>query len=423
MIMESLNKYLETVDEYIFDNDKLVTYKWLSKELEVHVNIAKQILWEFWQQKKDEKTFDCTFLLMGTLKDGGIRIEVIKEKDLAPAKDKFTAIISEHIYSLQKALPDIQTLGLAEDGDVKYSGIKFLENNKRSAEEMHAIRWGAAAAEIPSVSHEQTSAPEVNKEKEGKSPEKKLDDVNKNDQKKGFNNLFGKAVNKQKSPPSALFSKSEKTNSSKQTKQSPKKDMSKSSKRNTQKGGLNSFLQQVKNEVKPEHSVSSEPEKITNSVVKESVREKITSEKQTNQKKSTRGKKRNRSKDINTNIKRRKRIAIQSDSSEESGSSDENEENIPSSPSPEKVLPVKKLSPSPPKVKHEDGKRRVLKMVDKTFEEDGFLVTKKVHVYESCSEEEPEVVPKKSVPPESHPEPKGKRSTKQTTLMNFFKKS
>ncbi|XP_078041685.1 uncharacterized protein LOC144472452 [Augochlora pura] len=418
MIMESLHEYLETVDGYVFDDDKLVTYKWLSKELEVHVNIAKQILWEFWQQKKDEKTFVCTFLIMGILKDSGIRVEVVKEKDLALAKDKFTTILFEHIYSLQKALPDIQTLGLAEDGDIKYSGIKCLENNERSAEEMHSIRWGVAATEIPSVSVAQTSAAVPIKEKEVKSPEKKLD-VKKNDQKKGFNNLFGKAVNKQKSPPSTLFSKSEKTNSSKQTKQLPKKDTVESSKKNNQKGGLNNFLQQAKNQVTPEHPASSEPDKAR----KESVKEKVTSEKETNQQKSTRGKKRNRSKDTNANVKRRKRIAIQSDSSEESRSSDEDEEKISPSPSPEKVLPVRKLSLSPPKVKHEGGKRKVLKMVDKTFEEDGYLVTKKVHVYESCSEEEPEVIQKKSVTPESHPEPKGKKSTKQTTLMNFFKKS
>ncbi|XP_076649766.1 uncharacterized protein LOC143357276 [Halictus rubicundus] len=466
MIMESLDEYLETVAGYIFDNDKLVTYKWLSKELEVHVNIAKLILWEFWQRKKDEKTFDCTYLLMGILKEDGIRVEVVKEKDLESAKDKFTRVISEHIYSLQRVLPDIQTLGLAENGDVKYSGIKCLENNERSAEEMHAIRWGAAATEISSVPHEETSAAKSIKEKEEKSSEKKSDDIKKSDQQKGFSSLFGKAINKQKSPPSTSFSSSEKANSSKQTKQSPKKETSKSSKKSTQKGGLSSFLQQGKNQVKPTNSASSETEKATNSAVKETekatnstvketekainstvketekaknsaiketekttnsavketLKEKVTSEAKSNQNKNTRGKKRNRSKEISTAVKRRKRIAIQSDSSE-SGSSGEEEE-IPPSPSPEKVSHVRIRSPSPPKVKHEGGKRKVLKMVDKTFEEDGFLVTKKVHVYESCSEEEPEVTePKKSVTPESHPEPKGKKNTKQTTLMNFFKKS
>ncbi|XP_076287419.1 uncharacterized protein LOC143212457 [Lasioglossum baleicum] len=443
MIMESLEEYLETVSGYIFDNDKLVTYKWLSKELEVHVNIAKQILWEFRQRKKNENTFDCTYLLMGILKEDDIRVEVVKEKDLALAKEKFSSIISEHIYSLHRVLPDIQTLGLAENGDIKYSGIKCLENNERSDEEMHAIRWGAAATEIPSVSHEQTA--KSIKEKEEKSPEKKSDDVKKNDQQKGFSNLFGKAINKQKSPPSTSSSSSEKANSSKQTKHSPKKETSKSSKKSTQKGGLGSFLQQGKNQVKPTNSASletgktinsavketekatnsaaKETEKATNSAVKETVKEKVTSEGESNQKKNTRGKKRNRSKEISTPVKRRKRIAVQSDSSE-SGSSDEAEETPPHSPSPEKVSPVGTRSPSPPKVKHEGGKRKVLKVVDKTFEEDGFLVTKKVHVYESCSEEEPEVIEmKKSVTPESHSEPKGKKGTKQMTLMNFFKKS
>ncbi|XP_031826460.1 uncharacterized protein LOC116424329 isoform X2 [Nomia melanderi] len=404
MIMESLHEYLETVAGYIFDNDKLVTYKWLSKELEVHVNIAKQILWEFWQQKKNEKTFDCTFLLMGTLEDGGMRVEVVKEKDLSTAKEKFNKIMSEHVYSLQKVLPEIQILGLAENGDIKFSGIKCLENNERNDEEMHALRWGIASIEMQFIPEEQTSAPQPINEKKEKSPEKKLNDGKKNDQKKGYNNLFGKASNKQKSPSTSSSSNSEKmdADSSKQTKHSPKKDTSESLKKTVQKGGLSSFLQQVK----------------------EDVVKKVTSENKSSQQKNTRGKKRNRSKETNANSKKRKRITVQSDSSESKSSDEEEEEEIPSSPSPKKDSPVRMHSPSPPKVKHEDGKRKVLKLVDKTYQEDGYLVTKKVHVYESCSEEEPEVTePKKSVTPEARPESKGKKSTKQTTLKNFFKKS
>ncbi|XP_015438165.1 PREDICTED: DNA polymerase delta subunit 3-like [Dufourea novaeangliae] len=414
--MESLDEYLETVAGYIFDNDKLVTYKWLSKELEVHVNIAKQILWEFWERNKNEKTFDCTFLIMGILENGGISVEVVKEKDLLKAKEKFTQIVSEHVYSLQKMLSDIQVLGLAETGDIRYSAIKCFENNERSAEEMHVLRWGSASKEIQLVPQETAkSVPEPVKEKEERSPEKKLSDTKKNNQKKGFNNLFGKVGNKQKSPSSAS-SKTDEVDRSNQTKQSPKKSAAESSKKNAQKGGLGSFLQQGKNQVKSANAVSSETKE-----VEEKVAEKATFKSKDSKKEITRGKKRNRSKEGSSATKKRKRIAVLSDSSE--SESDEVQENPPS-PSPEKVSPVRIRSPSPPKVKLDGGKRKVLKMVDKTFEEDGYLVTKKVHVYESVSEDEPEEKePKKSVTPESRPEPKGKKITKQTTLMNFFKKS
>ena len=445
MIIESLDEYLETVTGYIFDNDKIVTYKWLSKELEVHVNIAKQILWEFWCRYKEEKSFDCAFLLMGLLQDGGMRVEVVKENDLLTVKEKFTKVLSEHIYSLQKVLPEIQLLGLAENGDVKYSAIKCLENNERSDEEIHKLRWGAASSEIQSVPQEKAKPiPESVKEQKEKSPEKKQAEAKKTTQKKGFNNLFGKMSNKQKSPSSSNAGKME-VNSSSHAKQTS----SESSKKTGQKGGLSSFLQQGKNLGKTANSVSAEAKKSadsttketksptikestssttkesTSSAMKESTVKKVTVEKNNKQKKITRGKKRTRSKEENDIVKKRKRIAIMSDSSDGGSSDGEQEEVMELSPSPETVSPVKARSPSPPKVKLEGGKRKVLKKVDKTFQEDGFFVTRKVHVYESCSEDEPEVVevPKKSVTPESRPEPKGKKSTKQTTLMSFFKKS
>ncbi|XP_031826461.1 uncharacterized protein LOC116424329 isoform X3 [Nomia melanderi] len=363
---------------------------------------------------------------MGTLEDGGMRVEVVKEKDLSTAKEKFNKIMSEHVYSLQKVLPEIQILGLAENGDIKFSGIKCLENNERNDEEMHALRWGIASIEMQFIPEEQTSAPQPINEKKEKSPEKKLNDGKKNDQKKGYNNLFGKASNKQKSPSTSSSSNSEKmdADSSKQTKHSPKKDTSESLKKTVQKGGLSSFLQQGKNQIKSANSVPPKTKETSNPAVKEDVVKKVTSENKSSQQKNTRGKKRNRSKETNANSKKRKRITVQSDSSESKSSDEEEEEEIPSSPSPKKDSPVRMHSPSPPKVKHEDGKRKVLKLVDKTYQEDGYLVTKKVHVYESCSEEEPEVTePKKSVTPEARPESKGKKSTKQTTLKNFFKKS
>ncbi|XP_076246569.1 uncharacterized protein LOC143186725 [Calliopsis andreniformis] len=432
MIIESLDEYLETVAGFLFDNDKLVTYKWLSKELEIHVNIAKHVLWEFWQRHKKEKSFDCTFLLMGLLHDGGMRVEVVKETDLSIAKEKFTKILSEHIYSLQKVLPEIQVLGLSDNGDIKFSAIKCLENNERSDEEMHTLRWGTISTEIPCVSEDVPNNKSISLEKEFesiqkekvKSPEKKLINSKKSTQKKGFDNLFGRMNNKQKSP-SSMSSTIEKmkVDTSNHTKQlSSKESIPESSKKTTREGDLNSFLQ-GKNHEKNMNLESPGEKKNTISTVKENVEKKIVLEKDIKQKKNTRGKKRNRSKETNNFAKKHKRIKQLSDSSNEELSDEERAEEI-ESPSPETHSPVKVQSP-PPRNKFEDGKRKILKMVDKTFEEDGYLVTKKEHVYESCSEDETEVVeqPKKSVTPEARPEIKGKKSTKQTTLMNFFKKS
>ena len=433
----------------------------MSKELEVHVNVAKQILWEFWQKYKEKKQFECVFLLMGHLHDNGMRVEIVKEKNLSTAKEKYSKIIAKHVYSLQKTLPETQLLGLAEDGDVKFSGIKCIENNERNDEEMHIFRWGAASREIESASHEkvQSSISEAS-ERKATSPEEKQVANKKNADRKGFDNLFGKAGNKQKN--SSASSNADKVEvDSSNHKRGTSRNGSAEKKKSTQKGGLSSFLELGKNQTKTSADSlnkdkstnsldkdkcanSSDTEKSANFLTKEATEEKVLktdlkqiqsmkdfeekiSKSDGKQKQKVRSRKRNRSKETNNAVKKRKRIAIQSDSSNSEPSDNENESelDLPLSPESSPAF-LKKRSISPPQVKHENGKRKVLRIVDKTFEEDGFLVTKKVHVYESCSEEEPEITePKneKKIVSESHSEVKGKKNTKQTTLMNFFKKS
>ncbi|CAL7935640.1 unnamed protein product [Xylocopa violacea] len=420
MVMESLDEYLETVAGYVFDNDKLVTYKWLSKELEVHVNTAKQILWNFWQKYKKEKDFECTLLLMGILHDDGMHVEVVKEKDLQASKEKYIKVISEHIYSIQKVLSELQLLGTTENGDIRYSAIKCITNNVRSDKEMHMLRWGAISDEIQSSPQEKMqSASGPDKKEEVISPEKKQINKKKDAEQKGFNNLFGKTINKQKNLPVSSSVEKMEVDSFNHTKQISKNGVSESSKKTTQKGGLNSFFQQNKNQVKAVDPPEKDNNK--NSLEKESIENVVTTENGNKQKKNVRGKKRNRSKETTNIAKRWKRIAIQSDSIDTEPSDEEPEEETP--PSPENIPPPRERSVSPPKHKVENGKRKVLKLVDKTFEEDGFLVTKKVHVYESCSEDDLEVVEsKKPAASESHSELKGKKNTKQTSLTNFFKK-
>ncbi|KAG7211504.1 hypothetical protein KM043_010773 [Ampulex compressa] len=409
MFIESLDDYLDTLAGYIYDDDKLVTYKWLSKQLEVHVNVAKQILWEFTQRHKEEETLECTYLLIGTLSDGGMRVEVAKASDLVAVKKKYNKIISEHIYSLQKTLPDIELLAIAGDGDVKYSAIRCKESVERSNEEMHMLRWSTLKydpEQAKPLEKQETATVDVSKTK-SLSPirnefnsEKKAMPTKKNttlNQKNGFNNLFGKANSKQKSPPSSsvITKKTNLASSKKDT--SPKTNKSSSPKEKVlKKGGLDTFVAkgntQVANTVVSTH-VTENDKASEDLVMKDHVKQVSILPAKKKQKKDTRGKKRNRSKEVNVEAQKRKRIMI-CDSSSDSESISGDEEPEPE-PSPKKVMVER--SPSPPKFKQEGGKRKVLKMVDKTFEEDGFLVTKKVHVYESCSEEEPDNVEIKKI--------------------------
>ena len=41
--------YMENLEEWIFEEEKIVTYKFLSRSLKIHVNVAKQMLFNFMQ--------------------------------------------------------------------------------------------------------------------------------------------------------------------------------------------------------------------------------------------------------------------------------------------------------------------------------------------------------------------------------------
>ncbi|XP_018346926.1 PREDICTED: DNA polymerase delta subunit 3-like [Trachymyrmex septentrionalis] len=240
MSTETSNKHLETLAGHVFDNDKLVTYKWLSKELHIHVNIAKQMLWDFYQKYQSNNNIECTYLLIGHLKEKGMRVEVVKGSNLSEAKEKFNKIISEHVYSVHKPIADLELLATSGSGDTAYSAIKCDACKERTDEEMQLLRWGTTA--------------------------KKLTMEN-------VTNL--KSINS--------------TNSSKAEKN------------------------------------------------------------------------------------------LKTDSSDSEIQSDvEMEESVPEM---EPEIPMKAKSPSPPKVKHENGKRKVLKLINRTYKEGEYIVTKKEHVY------------------------------------------
>ncbi|XP_011864368.1 PREDICTED: DNA polymerase delta subunit 3-like [Vollenhovia emeryi] len=471
--MEALNEHLETLAGHVFDNDKLVTYKWLSKELRVHVNIAKQILWEFHQKYHKSNNIECTYLLIGLLKDKGIRVEVVRESDVSKAKEKFSKIMSEHVYSVHKPLADLELLATSGSGDINYSAIKCDACKERSDEEMQLLRWGTVAKKVAmenTTSSKSTNS--INPPKTEKNPTTAM--------KSGFNNLFNKA-GKSKSPEKlkssfqerdgnsikkdnvlkkknsvknkdstetdqALMEETEELktgkdtvekdtnfaqkdkdsaekikNSTGKTKNSMANSTTKkvSSQNNAgKKGNLNNFFGKSTSSKHVEVTPSEEK----NDNVKEEFTERSSKEKEASkEKKNLHGKKRNRSKETDRNAKKRKRVVVQNDSSDSEIQSDiEMEESFPEM-EPETL--AKPKSPSPPREKHENGKRKVLKLVSKTYKEGEYFVTKKEHVYVSCSEDEEEKkeeIKRKEKKEEAKIE---KVKKKQSTLMDFFKRS
>lgn len=434
------------------------------------MNIAKQILEDYWEKHKTD-VLTATILIIGHLKDGGMRVEIVKETDLVTALEKYEKIVSQHVYSLQKTLPDIQLLAGSGKGDAKFGAIKCEKCVILSDEELFARRWGSATKyplpvddkpvekkEVPKKSNgignffkesaetkkpqeiensvekpEEKSAPKVIAPPKSKINDKKGATAKKpvQSQKKGYSNLFGKVsvANRKISPPTKAKiqdspmdvdseSPNEKIPTNITTKSiNPASNNSVNKKSSDDKiSPKNKTNKSAKNNESPIETKTKE-EKKSSTISTSSAKKSTKTEVKVNQK--SRGIKRGRSKNTEAEAKKRKRIVFQPDSSEESAGSDDDCSIIEDTP-PRETAPRREKSPTPPLVQHVNGKRKVRKLVDEMYEDEkGYLVTKKVHVYESCSEEE-EPIKAPEPKPAATEISKIKKQTKQTTINNFF---
>lgn len=392
-----------------------------------------------------------------------MRVEIVKESTLLKAKEKFNKIISEHLYSVHKPLADLELLATSGPGNVNYSAIKCDACKERSDEEMQLLRWGTAAKKI-TLENRTNSKPA-----DSVSPSK----IEKNSitaKKSGFNNLFGMTGKPKNSEKLKSFQEQDECSTKedksflkekklmKKEENSMEKNERKEAKKLTEKekhsveddknsskdkgsmeknkGSANSINKKVSPKSTSVKSGSldnffgklASPSKPTEMILTEkkndnAKKEEISEKRKAKKKENLRGKKRNRSKETEETAKKRKRIVVQSDSSDSEIQSDiEMEESVPESPEPETVARPK--SPSPSKVKCENGKRKVLKLVNKTYKEGEYFVTKKEHVYVSCSEDEEEKKEEERKREVKKVEAKMEKvKKKQSTLTDFFKKS
>ncbi|XP_075347480.1 DNA polymerase delta subunit 3 isoform X2 [Mycteria americana] len=456
--------YLENIDEFVTDQNRIVTYKWLSYTLGVHVNQAKQMLYDYVERKRKENSgaqLHVTYLVAGNLVQNGHvchKVAVVREDKLEAMKSKLATIASVHVYSIQKAL-------LKDSGPLYNTDYDIVKTNLHNCSKFSAIQCAAAVPRTSAeVSQAQTSlqagsqtqsdtnavsVPVVNGH--GPSTTKQP-----SQQPKGIMGMF------------AAKAASKPQDSNKETKAEAKeapgvsavssKPPAKSNIMNNffgkaamNKLKVNSVPEQPKEEkevVKPSVPVA-EPESSPNTVVEKPGKKTEPARIQQKDKKSKMkrvDKSDNEEERDPENLKRkRKRIKqLQSDSSDE--------EDVPPSPTPEE-----EKAPSPPPVpalKTElepastevsaGGRRRKRKRVlkSKMFidEEEGCMVTEKVYESESCTDSEDDFA--KSKPPAVHKQPalpmkkepkeerknlkKGaanaNRANKQISITGFFQK-
>ncbi|KAI0844395.1 DNA polymerase subunit Cdc27 [Daldinia vernicosa] len=161
--MEPYKQYLA---QKLLTEDQVVTYRLLSRALKVHVNTAKEMLYDFhkWQNDKRPGSLHATYLVYGTKKatvkveesDGDVKmtdsqdaeemhvplsdevptytLSIVKEEQLQDLLAEYDEVTSIHIYSLAPhPLKDLQLLAdtarqvleLSTAGDVPASSKVF----------------------------------------------------------------------------------------------------------------------------------------------------------------------------------------------------------------------------------------------------------------------------------------------------------
>ncbi|PMD16136.1 hypothetical protein NA56DRAFT_322250 [Hyaloscypha hepaticicola] len=229
----------------ILTEDKVITYRLLSRALKVHVNVAKEMLYDFHQKQNAKKpgTIHATYLLSGAKrpedtiplngdakKDGEddymlsspfmsssmpqleegtgessvLSITLVREEDLEEVRSQYEDISSIHIYSLEPhPLKDLQVLSdatrelqlLTADEDPlktaeQYGTIINKNVKRRTARRpppaVVAPATSTSKASAPSTSKAQAPAPAVKPKAEPKT------------QPSTANDFFGKSKEKSK---------------------------------------------------------------------------------------------------------------------------------------------------------------------------------------------------------------------------------
>ncbi|KAH1185410.1 DNA polymerase delta subunit 3 isoform X1 [Mauremys mutica] len=454
--------YLENIDEFVTDQNRIVTYKWLSFTLGVHVNQAKQMLYDYVERKRKENSgaqLHVTYLVAGNLIQNGHichKVAVVREDKLEAMKSKLATIASVHVYSIQKAM-------LKDSGPLYNTDYDIVKTNLQNCSKFSAIQCAAAVPRTSAeVSQVQTSA-QADSQTPNDTHAVNVPTINghvsstakqPSPQPKGIMGMFAtKSASKSQDTNKETKPESKETTiaTTVSSKVSPKGSAMSNffGKAAMNKLKVSSECEQPKEEktvAKPSVSVT-EPKSPPSAAV-EKPGKKMEPVKIQQKDKRSRAKRMATSdneekEDENLKKKRRRIKRPQSDSSEDEdvSVSPTPQEAKPPLPSPEPALKIE-LEPATTEAST-GGKKRKRKRVlkSKTFvDSEGCMVTEKVYESESCTDSEEEFI--KSKLPAAHnqstaavrKEPKEDRkglkkgtataskANKQVSIMGFFQK-
>ncbi|KUI55114.1 DNA polymerase delta subunit 3 [Cytospora mali] len=193
-----MDDYKQYLAEHVLSEDKIITYRALSRALKVNVNVAKQMLYDFhaWQNNKRSGAVHATYMVYGIKKaaqtnghsqhDGDVEmtssppevgeaaeevpvmtLSLVAEENLKEVLSQYETVTSMHVYSLGPH-PDLQLLAdvskpildrPAEDGSVNPPRPLGSIRNPyvRRRERRGAVPRPAAATSKPSNARQPAS--------------------------------------------------------------------------------------------------------------------------------------------------------------------------------------------------------------------------------------------------------------------------
>ncbi|KAE8628051.1 hypothetical protein XENTR_v10007284 [Xenopus tropicalis] len=442
--------YLENIDELVADQNKIVTYKWLSHTLGVHVNLAKQMLYDYVTRKRKENgnaQVHVTYLVTGKCLQDGYpfhKVAVVKEEKLAATKSKLAEVASVHVYSIQKAaLKDCAPL-FNTDYDIiknnlhncnKFSAIQCPEAVPRSPEEISQLLKANAQ---PTGEANVTAKPAINGHIAAPAPKPT------SKQPKGIMGMFSQQAVKQQETQKESKADAKEPAATASSGKAPAKAQTvnnffgKAASLSKMKESANEAIKEEKAALVPPAPVTAEPPAAKPV--------KATEPAKAPAKEKKRGKRAEMSdSDEEKVVKKRRRIKQPTSDSEDEDGPPPCEIKTPSPPPPSPPAPAlvpKSEADSQPQ-QQPGGKRRKRRRVLKSttfMDEEGSIVTEKAYVSESCTDSEEEFTKPKPAAAhkpsvmggakhESKSEAKSSKKTsvaskgtKQASIMGFFQK-
>nr|CAH7727074.1 unnamed protein product [Callosobruchus chinensis] len=466
MDTESEELYFQKLQEFILDEDKIVTVPFLARNLGISLANSQRLITKYVQDQRklnSDQQLSVTYTVMGILKNGkGDSIIMFDESNIAEKETLFDKIHSDIIFSVQKnSNVDFNIIALVDKFDASEITDEPLQGSiigrectkrnlklKKLPTPPPPTIKGKSAMFMPKTDSIKSSEDFPSKQK----PEVKATTA--------IADMFNKA------PVSKPTQKDEKKLSVKDTKsskskgtlsnffsQTSSKSTFGSSDSNNGKLGSKPSLTNGSADVSKEDEIDvtefmevdfqEDPKTVENEKENEVKMKTKTEKKEKKEKKKSNTKsKRGRSQDDSEekSTKRRRRIIERNDSdSDDLFGNDSNEEDVIEKSDEE-------TEKAPPLIieKQQPVKGKVRKAVDKTYmDKEGFLVTTTEYEYVSASEDEatepvkeekttPKPLEKKNSASSNDSSPKTTAKTKkgkknaqaqnQPTLMNFFKK-